>query len=204
MGEDQAQHLELTREVASAFHHTYSEVFPLPITLLCKCSHVSGFGDHQTDLTLAPAKRVMSLSDPSQKMSKSALDPKSRILLTDNSSEVQQKIKRAVTDSVNGITYDPRKRPGVSNLIEIYAHMQGREDFEHVANEFEGLAMKSFKERVAECVNETLEEVRKRYTRISEGEGDGFLEKVVREGSLKAAESAEETMVDVRKALGLL
>lgn len=151
----------------------------------------------------APAKRVMSLSDPFQKMSKSALDPRSRILLTDNTSEVQQKIKRAVTDSINGITYDPNSRPGVSNLIEIYAHMQGREDFEHVANEFEGLTMKVFKERVAECVNENLEGVRKGYMQIS-GEGDGFLEKIMREGSHKAAESAEETMVSVRRVLGLL
>lgn len=152
----------------------------------------------------APAKRVMSLSDPFQKMSKSALDPRSRILLTDSTSEVQQKIKRAVTDSINGITYDPSGRPGVSNLIEIYSHMQGREDFEHVANEFENLSMKTFKERVAECVNENLEGVRRGYTQISEEEGDKFLEKVMREGSHKAAKSAEETMVDVRKALGLL
>lgn len=152
----------------------------------------------------APAKRVMSLSDPSQKMSKSALDPRSRILLTDSTSEVQQKIKRAITDSVNAITYDPSSRPGVSNLIEIYAHMQGREDLEHVATEFEGLTMKTFKERVAECVNENLEGVRNGYSRISEEEGDKFLEKVIREGSRKAAESAEEAMVDVRKALGLL
>lgn len=152
----------------------------------------------------APAKRVMSLSDPLQKMSKSALDPRSRILLTDSTSEVQQKIKRAVTDSINGITYDPSNRPGVSNLVEIYAHLQGREDFEHVANEFEDLSMKTFKERVAECVNENLEGVRKGYTQISEEEGDKFLEKIMREGSHKAAESAEETMVDVRKALGLI
>lgn len=152
----------------------------------------------------APAKRVMSLSDPLQKMSKSALDPRSRILLTDSTSEVQQKIKRAVTDSINGITYDPGSRPGVSNLVEIYAHMQGREDFEQVANEFEGLTMKDFKERVAECVNENLEGVRKGYTQISEEEGDKFLEKVIREGSQKAAENAEETMVEVKRALGLL
>lgn len=152
----------------------------------------------------APAKRVMSLSDPLQKMSKSALDPRSRILLTDSTSEVQQKIKKAVTDSINGITYDPGSRPGVSNLVEIYAHMQGREDFEQVANEFEGLTMKDFKERVAECVNENLEGVRKGYTQISEEEGDKFLEKVIREGSQKAAENAEETMVKVKRALGLL
>lgn len=151
----------------------------------------------------APAKRVMSLSDPFQKMSKSALDPRSRILLIDSTSEVQQKIKRAVTDSISGITYDPGSRPGVSNLVEIYAHMQGREDFEQVANEFEGLTMKVFKERVAECVNENLEGVRKGYAQISE-EGDKFLEKVIREGSHKAAENAEETMVKVRKTLGLL
>lgn len=152
----------------------------------------------------APAKRVMSLSDPSQKMSKSALDPRSRILLTDSTSEVQQKIKKAITDSISGVTYDPRNRLGVSNLIEIYAHMQGREDFEHVAKDFGGLSMKAFKERVAECVNDNLEPVRKVYKQISEEEGDRFLERIIKEGSQKAAESAEETMVGVKRALGLL
>lgn len=203
MGEDQTQHLELTREVASAFHHTYGEVFPLPITLLCKYGFVLSSLDHEADSMLAPAKRVMSLSDPSQKMSKSTPDPGSRILLTDSISGVQQKIKKAITDSVNGITYDPSSRPGVSNLIEIYAHMEEREDFEHVASEFEGLTMRSFKEKVAECVNGHLNEVRKRYAQISE-EGDGYLERVIKEGSQKAAENAEKTMVDVRKVLGLL
>lgn len=154
----------------------------------------------------APAKRVMSLSDPTQKMSKSAPDPKSRILLTDSPTSVQGKIKVALTDSLetHGITYDPQKRPGLSNLIEIYAHIQGREDFEHVASELEGLTKKVFKERVADCINENLESIRSEYMRITETEGDGFLEKVVREGSAKAANSAEETMVKVKKALGLL
>ncbi|KAI5850270.1 hypothetical protein DFP73DRAFT_538783 [Morchella snyderi] len=188
VGEDQAQHLELTRDIVGVFHHTYGEVFPLPATLL------------------SPAKRVMSLSDPTKKMSKSAPDLKSRILLTDSPTSVRGKIKVALTDSLetHGITYDPQKRPGLSNLIEIYAHIQGREDFGHVAGEFEGLTKKVFKERVAECINESLESIRSEYMRITETEGDGFLEKVIKEGSAKAANSAEVTMIKVRKALGLL
>ncbi|KAF8249465.1 tryptophanyl-tRNA synthetase [Wilcoxina mikolae CBS 423.85] len=184
VGEDQAQHLEFTREVAATFHSSYGEVFPLPKTVL------------------SPARRVMSIRDPLVKMSKSDPQPHSRILLTDTPEEISSKLKKAVTDSIGGVSFDPKNRPGVSNLVQIYAHMQRRDDFESVATEFEGCNMKALKDRVTECVIEGLKPVREEYERIMK-EGDGYLEQVAEDGAMRARESAEETMQLVRGAMGL-
>ncbi|KAA8895905.1 hypothetical protein FN846DRAFT_784359 [Sphaerosporella brunnea] len=184
VGEDQAQHLEFTREVAGTFHSSYGTVFPLPKTVL------------------SPARRVMSLRDPLQKMSKSDPQPPSRILLIDTPEEISKKFQKAVTDSEEGVTYDPRARPGVSNLVQIYAHMQRRTDFHNVANELKDCTMKELKDKVAGIVIEGLRPIRDEYERISK-EGDRYLEIVAEEGARKARESAEETMVLVRHAMGL-
>ncbi|KAI5813045.1 hypothetical protein BZA77DRAFT_322261, partial [Pyronema omphalodes] len=184
VGEDQSQHLEFTRDIASGFAALYEDVFPLPKTVL------------------SPAKRVMSIRNPSVKMSKSDPDAGSRILLTDTPEEIQNKFKKAVTDSLGTVTYDLKERPGVSNLIQIYSHMQRRDDFEAVAKEFEGCNMSQLKTRVSECVIEKLAPFRKEYERIM-NEGDEYLNAIAEEGAKKANESAEETMLRVKKAMGL-
>ncbi|KAF8319437.1 Nucleotidylyl transferase [Clavulina sp. PMI_390] len=102
VGEDQRQHLELTRDIAQWFNQRYmSQTFALPSTIS------------------TPTKRILSLRDPIQKMSKSAKDPKSRILLSDSRDEIARKIRKAVTDSETTISYDPIHRPGISNLLRI-------------------------------------------------------------------------------------
>ncbi|KAG7570978.1 hypothetical protein FFLO_01072 [Filobasidium floriforme] len=107
VGEDQQQHLELARDIAQTFNHRFGEVFPLP-------RHV-----------ITPSKRVLSLTDPSQKMSKSAPNPNSRILITDPPEVIVKKIRGAVTDSERTLTWDPEERRGVSNLLRILDACQG-------------------------------------------------------------------------------
>lgn len=145
----------------------------------------------------------MSLRDPSIKMSKSDPHQLSRIMLTDSAETITLKIRKSETDSIAGVSYDPTTRPGVSNLVEIYAHMQRKTDFVAVAKELEGCSMKELKVRVAECVVEGLAPFRKEYARIM-NEGEEFLEQVAFEGGCRARENAEETMVLVRKAMGLV
>ncbi|RPA91986.1 tryptophanyl-tRNA synthetase [Choiromyces venosus 120613-1] len=187
VGEDQAQHLELTREIASSFNKTYKkDILKLPITLL------------------SPAKRVMSLKDPTQKMSKSAADPASRILLTDSPKEVHDKLRKAVTDSVQGpLTYDMQNRPGLSNLIEILAHIRRRQDFGNVAKEFEDLSLKAFKDLVADAISEHLEPIRDEYEKIIKESNREVLRFVASEGERKARESAEETLAEVKEVVGI-
>ncbi|KAG0131266.1 hypothetical protein HOY82DRAFT_519324 [Tuber indicum] len=187
VGEDQSQHLELTREIASSFNKAFKkDVLKLPITLL------------------SPAKRVMSLKDPTQKMSKSAADPASRILLTDSPKEVHGKVRKAITDSVPGPpTYDVQNRPGLSNLIEILAHIQRRQDFDEVAKEVSNLSLKAFKELVADAISEHLEPIRDEYEKIMAESNREVLRFVASEGERKARESAEETLAEVKEAVGL-
>merc|ERR1711939_99457 len=105
VGHDQAQHLEFARQIANGFNEAVGKsVLLAPQTLI------------------SPAKRVMSLTDPVKKMSKSDPNPKSRILLTDSNEVIRSKIKSAMTDSFDGISYEPERRPGVSNLLDIYYH----------------------------------------------------------------------------------
>lgn len=147
----------------------------------------------------------MSLRDPSRKMSKSDPIPGARILITDNGTEIASKFRRAMTDSnpAGSITYDPAARPGVANLIEIYAHMHRRSDFNVIAEtELHNLGLAALKERVADCVAAELAPVRHEFLRLVEQERS-FLDQVAAEGARKARESAEATMMLARKAVGL-
>lgn len=163
----------------------------------------------------------MSLRDPLKKMSKSDADASSRILLTDTPEETSLKIKRAVTDTIPGISYSLDSRPGVSNLVSLLAHFdkQGRSPEEIVTflnselggngrngNRNEATAMKMLKEELARAVNEELGEVRERYVQImsrTERDGGAYLREVVEHGGRKARQSAEETMKIVREAVEL-
>lgn len=145
----------------------------------------------------------MSLRDPTLKMSKSHVDENSRILLTDTPELIRSKIKVAVTDSIDGISYAPDNRPGVSNLIELYAHMERRDDFESVAQGFANLSKKDFKGRVADCIISGLSPIRVKYDYLMKAEGPGFLDSVCAKGGERAREGAEKTLEVVRKAVGL-
>ncbi|MCJ1248317.1 Tryptophan--tRNA ligase, mitochondrial [Trapelia coarctata] len=185
VGDDQAQHLEFARECAGNFNSIYGKVLTEPATILC----------------LAPAKRVMSLKEPHLKMSKSHQDPRSRISLSDTADEIHLKVKQALTDSISGVSYDPKSRPGVSNLLEILSHLDGagRSPVE-LAQEHSPLSMRSFKEHVAQRIADGLAGFRERYTPLIDA---GRLEDVAMQGAKEARYNAGPTMLKVRDSLGI-
>lgn len=184
VGEDQSQHLELTRNIAGSFNHAYGKQhLPLPATLL------------------SPARRVMSLTDPSKKMSKSALAEGSRILLTDSEEVIRGRFKRALTDSLGDAYYDVETRPGVANLIEIAAHVENV-PLEEMAERTKGMKLKDLKFLAAEKVVEELRPIREMYNDIMAMD-KGYIDEVALEGAKKARQSARETMKMVREVVGL-
>ncbi|GLB35594.1 putative class-I aminoacyl-tRNA synthetase family protein [Lyophyllum shimeji] len=185
VGEDQTQHLELCRDLAYTFNRTFAAdepLFPVPSQLN------------------TPSRRILSLRDPTSKMSKSSPDLQSRILLTDTFPEIKSKLRAAVTDSVLGITYDPLMRPGTSNLLTILAACTD-EDVHHVARRYEGKGHGHLKTDVAEAVEEMIKGPRTEFERIRQE--TEFLEEVAKEGGEKARERSEATMREVRERLGL-
>lgn len=159
VGEDQAQHLEFTRELGNSINHLYAKP-PGPSRVPFK-----GFFLPQT--IHSPAKRIMSLQDPTKKMSKSDPDERSRILITDSRDEINLKIKHALTDSVPGVSYDRDSRPGVSNLIDIMYYMDESKygSPEEIAADMfsKDFSLKVLKEQVATTVADGLEPIRERY-----------------------------------------
>jgi tryptophanyl-tRNA synthetase len=155
---------------------------------------------------LSPAKRVMSLTDPTKKMSKSDPDPASRILLTDSKETIKKKINGARTDSMPGISYDREQRPGVSNLIDILSYMRkdGATSPETIAKEMSGadMSMKDLKERVAEAIDEGLRDVRDRYDEVK-GKPNSYLNTCSREGVSTANSHATGMMNRIKAATGI-
>lgn len=143
----------------------------------------------------------MSLKEPTSKMSKSHTDDRSRILLTDSASEIQKKVKVALTDSEPKITYDPVHRPGVSNLIEILSHFEDI-SCQEIASEFETASLRALKEHVGSRIAHHLAEIRERYISIVDDK-TGYLDSVAQEGGKAAQANANLTMQEVRKAMGL-
>lgn len=193
VGEDQVQHLELSRDLADLFNRTYKKrQFPLP-------QHV-----------ITPTKRVLSLRDPTQKMSKSAPDINSRILLTDSDDLIKQKIKRAVTDGEPIITFDPELRPGVSNLLSILSALDpSRKSMQEWSNELNQMASAAgggsgriLKEAVTDTVISAIRPIREEFQRLQADPGHLLhLEKVGRE---KAQQRAAKTMAEIRKTVGFV
>lgn len=203
VGEDQRQHLEFARECAAGFNHTYG-------------SGGDGGGRKTRNILIppetivSPARRVMSLTDPTKKMSKSDANAASRVLITDSEKDIRKKIMRAVTDSQSGfVSYDPAARPGVSNLLEILAILEeggqgARRTPDEVARGFEGSQhpLKALKERTADAVVAELRDVRERYVELM-GNNDGkALDDLEALGAEKARQSAEATMKLVKDAVG--
>ena len=161
VGEDQRQHVELTRNIAQRFNGIYGEVFTMPEAYIPKV-----------------AARVMSLSEPDKKMSKSSTNENSYILVMDPPEVILRKFKRAVTDSEGGVYRSPDK-PGVSNLIEIYAAVTGKSP-EAVEQEFSGQGYGAFKPAVGEAVVEALRPIREETQRLLADKA--YLESLYRQG----------------------
>lgn len=142
----------------------------------------------------------MSFKEPTLKMSKSHPDERSRILLSDTPEEIHKKIKGALTDSEPQLNYDPDNRPGVSNLIEILGHFEGKSRDE-VVSEFQHSSLRALKEHVANRVAIDLLPIREKYFAFMENKT--YLEDVANQGSQAARSNAEATMTQVKEALGL-
>ncbi|WFD44638.1 tryptophan--tRNA ligase [Malassezia psittaci] len=199
VGEDQTQHLELTRDFAHLFNQKYNtSYFVRPVCLL------------------TPTKRILSLRDPSQKMSKSAPDANSRILLTDSPNVIQKKIRRAVTDSERCITYEPDRRPAISNLVAILAALNGAtagngsasssdlSDPGVMAQHLEqitGGSGSKLKEVLAESIIEALRPFQTEYTKLVDD--PAYLEQIAALGRAKASQRAAQTLEEVRKIIGI-
>ncbi|KAL9045223.1 MAG: hypothetical protein Q9214_001706 [Letrouitia sp. 1 TL-2023] len=148
--------------------------------------------------------RIMSLKDPSLKMSKSHKEARSRILLNDSPEEIQLKVKAALTDSFEGISYDPVARPGISNLLELMASVDdhGR-SVEQIAYDYKSLRMLRFKQQVAEVLSGALADVREKieyFLRLDEGK---YLDHVAAQGAKQAEQIAGRTVKEIKSMIGL-
>jgi tryptophanyl-tRNA synthetase len=185
VGHDQQQHLEFARECVTNFNAAYGNHLVSPQTLI------------------PPVHRVMSLNDPTSKMSKSHKSEKSRILITDSPEDIKAKIGSAKTDSIPGITYNQGERPGISNLLDIMSifDAQSRKGVE-LAEQYKDISPKQLKEMVTDAVVGGLGGIRDRYLELL-NKGDEYLDSVERIGAQKAQKSADDTMQIVRDAMGL-
>lgn len=148
----------------------------------------------------------MSLQTPTSKMSKSDTDPRSRILLTDSAEEIWKKIMAAKTDSTNAVSYDRAGRPGVSNLLELWASFDGqRRGPETLAEVLAGqkASLKDLKTSVADVLVEEIPAIGARYREFLGKDGGRYLDEVEHEGARIARQNADETMDIVKRAVGL-
>ena len=181
VGDDQTQHLELTRNIAERFNNNYGEIFPIPE----KTS-----GKH--------GARLMSLRHPENKMSKSSDDINGTIYFNDTKDTIIKKFKSSVTDSSNSITYDVKSKPGISNLIEIYSTINNLE-IEETENKFNDYPYGEFKIAVAESTISYLEPINEKFNNL----GDKEVDKIITNNLEIAKDSAVNTISEVKNALGI-
>jgi tryptophanyl-tRNA synthetase len=182
VGEDQKQHVELTRDVAQRFNSIYGDTFVLPEPL------ISSVGS-----------RIMGLDDPTKKMSGSENGPGHSIALLEPADEIRSKIMKATTDSLKEIRFD-EERPGIYNLLSIYQSFTDM-PVPEIEARFEGKGYSDLKKELAEIVIEALRPIQKRYHQITSERG--YIDTVVKNGAGRARPMAEKTLAAVRKKVGL-
>ena len=181
VGEDQKQHVELARDLATRFNHRYKkDIFVIPEPVIPKTG-----------------ARIMSLSDPTKKMSKS--DPKGDIFLKDDLKVARKKIMSAVTDLECAVRYDKENKPGTSNLLTIYSCLKDI-SIEEAEKEFVGANYGTFKKAVADVVCDTLERLQTKY---NEYINSPYLDEVLEKGAKEAREIASKTVKRVKACVGL-
>ena len=183
VGEDQKQHLELARDLAARFNNRYSPTFEIPEGYIPK-----------------EVGRVMSLQEPTKKMSKSDSNENAFILLADDPDTIRRKIKRSVTDSEGVVRYCD-EQPGIKNLIDIYTQL-GNKTVDEVVSMYEGKGYGEFKADVAEIIVEALSPIREKYLELLKDKE--YLEKVYAMGAAKAEKQARKTLRKVYKKVGLI
>ena len=186
VGGDQKQHVELCRDVAERFNGVYGDVFKIPEPYIPKVG-----------------ARVMSLTTPTNKMSKSDHDQNGCVYLMEKPEDIARKFKKAVTDSDTEccVRYAPEEKPGVANLMSIYSACTGK-TFEEIEREFDGLGYGAFKPAVGEAVIETLRPIREEAQRLMKDKA--YLESVYRDGAEKAERIANKTLRKVYKKVGFV
>ncbi|ENY8988618.1 TPA: tryptophan--tRNA ligase [Clostridioides difficile] len=183
VGDDQKQHLELARDLANRFNNRFSPTFVVPEGYYPK-----------------GGARVMSLQEPTKKMSKSDSNENAFILLADDSDSIKRKIKRSVTDSLSVVKYND-EQPGIKNLIDIYSNLS-KKSVEEIVNMYEGKGYGIFKEDVAEVVSEALRPIREKYVDLLNNKD--YLEKIYSMGAEKAEKQARKTLRKVYKKVGFI
>lgn len=183
VGDDQKQHLELTRDLAGRFNSRFGEYFTIPEPYIPEVG-----------------ARIMSLDDASKKMSKSNPNPGSYIAILDEPAVIRKKISRATTDSGREVKYDPANKPEISNLISIYAQVTEL-SIPEIEAKYEGQGYGPFKKDLAERVVEVLEPLQKRYDEIR---SSGEVHRILKQGAEKAAAAADRTLAGVKERMGFL
>lgn len=182
VGEDQAQHVELARDIAKRFNNEYGEVFKIPQALVKK-----------------EGARIMSLLDPLKKMSKSDDNQNNAIALLDDIEDARKKIMRAVTDSEDSIYFNVAEKPALSNLLNIYAQLGNRE-VKRLEKDYKGKGYGEFKKDLAEVVVKFLSDFQAKYNAIS----DEDALKVLEQGKEKAEKIAQEKLLEVKRVIGIV
>lgn len=183
IGLDQKQHLELTRTVAERFNSLYSDTFKIPEAQIPK-----------------NGAKIMSLQEPTKKMSKSDENLNAWIAILDSHDDIIRKFKRAVTDSDSCVRYD-KDKPGISNLMTIYSCTTGK-SFDEIEKEFDGVGYGTFKETVGECVAAKLAPVQNKFAEIIKDKE--YLEKCYKENAEKALYLSNKTLNKVMKKVGFI
>lgn len=184
IGQDQKQHLEITRDIAERFNNVYGETFTIPEPYIPKIG-----------------ARIMSLQEPEKKMSKSDENENAYVFILDPEDVIIRKFKRAVTDSEREIRYDEVNKPGVSNLISIYSAVTGK-NFSDIEKEFDGSSYGDLKEVVGQAVAQMLKPVQQKYNELTADKD--YLNSILKENSEKAAYMARKTLSKVQRKIGLL
>lgn len=182
VGDDQKQHVELTRDIAERFNKKYGEIFTIP------------------DIQLpANGARIMALQEPTKKMSKSDTNQKSTIRLLDDLKQIEKKIKSAVTDSEGIVKYDRENKPGISNLLDIHSALSG-EPVSSIEARFEGKGYGDFKAEVAHVVVEAIRPIQERYNELL---NSAELDEILDKGAEEANKAANKTLRKMKNAVGL-
>ncbi len=182
VGNDQKQHIELTRDIAQRVNNTYGETFVVPEGRFLK-----------------EGARIMSLDSPDSKMSKSSTSANSRISLLDSPDKIKKSIMRATTDSEGSIRFEQEEKPGVSNLLTIYSAFSGI-SIPDLENRYSGSGYGTFKKDLVDVVCEGLAPIQNKFHEIRSSDE---LTKVLKDGAMKAASIGDKTMKRVKKQFGL-
>jgi tryptophanyl-tRNA synthetase len=183
VGEDQKQHVELTRDIAQRFNHLYGETFVLPEVLIPKAG-----------------ARIKGMDDPTAKMSKSSDKQGHALHLLDPPDVLRKSIMRSTTDSLNKIAFDPDNQPGITNLLTIYQALTNKSETDAIA-EFEGQGYGTLKKRIAEAVIATLEPIQARYNEMAAD--PAYVEQILNEGADRVRSLADHRLRVAQTNLGL-